>query len=168
MSTNSYDWSRFTVRINVNAPLDKLYQAWITREGIEYWFLRFSEFKKSDGTLRGNKEPVEKGDTYKWRWHGYPDSVTEEGTILQLNGKDFFKFSFGKAGICSLTIKQEQGETIVEMLQENIPTDEHGMQNYHVGCKNGWTFHFTNMKSIFEGGLDLRNKNEQLQEVINS
>jgi uncharacterized protein YndB with AHSA1/START domain len=168
MSTTSYDWSRFMVRININAPVDKLYKAWITREGIEYWFLRFSEFKKSDGTLRGNKEPVEKGDTYKWRWHGYPDSVTEQGTILEINGKDFFKFSFGKAGICSVTIKQEQGETIVEMLQENIPADEHGMQYYHVGCKNGWTFHFTNMKSIFEGGLDLRNKNEQLQEVINS
>ena len=42
MSTNSHDWSRFTVRINVNAPVDKLYQAWATREGIEQWFLRFS------------------------------------------------------------------------------------------------------------------------------
>jgi uncharacterized protein YndB with AHSA1/START domain len=168
MSTNSHDWSRFTVRINVNAPVDKLYQAWVTREGIEQWFLRFSEYKKTDGAVRGNKEAVEKGDTYKWRWYGFPDSVTEEGTILDVNGRDFFKFSFGKAGICSVTIKQEQGETIVEMVQDNIPTDEHGMQYFYVGCKTGWTFYFANMKSIFEGGIDLRNKNEKLQDMLNS
>ena len=168
MSANSYDWSRFTVRINVNAPVDKLYQGWVTREGIEYWFLRFSEYKKPDGTLRGNKEAVEKADTYKWRWYGYPDSVTEEGTVLEVNGKNFFKFSFGKAGTCSVTIKQEQGETIVEMVQENIPTDEQSMHYYHVGCKTGWTFHFANMKSIFEGGIDLRNKNEKLQDMLTS
>ena len=168
MSTSTYDWNRFVVRINVNAPADKLYHAWATREGMEYWFLRLSEYKKADGALRGNNEFVEKGDTYKWLWHGYPDSVTEEGTILELNGKDFFKFSFGKAGICSVTIKREQGEIIVEMLQENIPTDDRGMQYYHVGCKTGWTFYFANMKSLFEGGVDLRNKNEKLQDMLNS
>ena len=80
----------------------------------------------------------------------------------------FFKFSFGKAGICSVTIKREQGEIIVEMLQENIPTDDRGMQYYHVGCKTGWTFYFANMKSLFEGGIDLRNKNEKLQDMLNS
>ncbi len=168
MSTTSYDWSRFLVRVNVNAPVEKLYQGWVTREGIEYWFLRFSEYKKADGTVRGNKEPVEYGDTYKWRWHGYADSVTEEGTILEVNGKDFFKFSFGKAGNCAVTIKKEDGETIVELVQDNIPTDEQGMHYYHVGCKTGWTFHFANMKSIFEGGIDLRNKNERLQDMLNS
>jgi len=168
MSTTSYDWSRFVVRINVNASVEKLYQGWATREGIEYWFLRFSEYKKADGTVREYKEPVEKGDTFKWRWHGYPDSVTEEGTILELNGKDFLKFSFGKAGKCAVTIKKEEGETIVELVQDNIPNDEHGMHYYHVGCKTGWTFHFANMKSIFEGGIDLRNKNENLQDMLNS
>ena len=168
MSTSSIDWSRFVVRVNVNAPVEKLYQGWATREGIEYWFLRFSEYKKADGTVRKNDEFVEKGDTYKWRWHGYPDSVTEEGTILELNGKDFFKFSFGKAGNCAVTIKMEEGETIVELVQDNIPIDEQGMHYYHVGCKTGWTFHFANMKSIFEGGIDLRNKNESLQDMLNS
>ena len=86
-----------------------------------------------------------------------------------MNGKDFFKFSFGKAGICSVAIKQEKGETIVEMVHDNIPTtDEHGMQYFHVGFKTGWTFYFANMKSIFEGGIDLRNKNEKLQDMLNS
>lgn len=163
-----FDWSRFTVRININAPAEKLYQAWVTRENIEIWFLRFSEYKTKNNTVRKGDEPVQKGDTYVWRWHGYPDSVKEEGTILEANGKDFIKFSFGKAGICSVSIREEDGETIVEMLQENIPTDDHGRQYYHIGCKTGWTFYFTNMKSLYEGGIDLRNKNEKLQDMLNS
>lgn len=39
---SNYDWSRFVTRINVNAPIEKLYWCWATREGMEYWFLRLS------------------------------------------------------------------------------------------------------------------------------
>ena len=57
MATTS-DWTQFTVRINVNASVEKLYRAWATRAGIEYWFLRLSEYKKPDGAMRGNDEMV--------------------------------------------------------------------------------------------------------------
>jgi uncharacterized protein YndB with AHSA1/START domain len=168
MSEKAYDWSKFTVRIDVNAPIEKLYHGWATREGIEFWFLRFSEYKKPDGTLCKNDEYVKKGDTYTWRWHGYGDDTQEKGEILDCNGKDMFKFSFGKAGNCTVKIYKEQDTTIVELTQDNIPTDEKGMQHYHLGCNSGWTFHFANMKSLYEGGVDLRNKNEKLQRMLNS
>ena len=163
-----FDWTRFSVRININAPIEQLYRAWTSQQGIEHWFLRMSEYRTADGRLRKPSEEVEKGDTYKWRWHGYPDSVTEEGTVLELNGKDMFRFSFGKAGNCTVKIYTEQGQTITELIQDQIPDDEKGREYYHVGCKTGWTFHLANMKSIFEGGKDLRNKDEQLKEVLNS
>jgi hypothetical protein len=162
------DWSRFNVRIDIKAPTEKLYSGWITSSGIEYWFLRSCEYRKPGGSLRERNEPVQTGDSYLWRWHGYPDEVKEEGTVLDMNGKDFFKFSFGKAGVCSVYIKEESGNTIVELVQENIPDDEHGRQYYHVGCKTGWTFHLADMKSIYEGGIDLRNKNEALKDMLNS
>jgi uncharacterized protein YndB with AHSA1/START domain len=165
---SAYSWDRFVVRIDINAPVEQLYKGWATSSGIVHWFLRWCEYRNADGSVKGENEFVQKGDMYKWRWHGYPDEVTEEGTILEANGKDFFKFSFGQAGDCSVTIKQEQGVTIVELVQENIPTDEKGMHYYHVGCKTGWTFHLADMKSIYEGGKDLRNKNEALKEMLNS
>jgi hypothetical protein len=168
MSANTYDWSRFTVRINVNVAGKTLYDAWATRAGMEYWFLRLSEYKKPDGSLRGNKEQVENGDGYKWLWHGWPDDTVEHGTILDCNGIDFIKFSFGKAGNCAVTIKKEEGEAIVELIQDNIPEDDRGKQYWHLGCKTGWTFYLANMKSLYEGGIDLRNRNERLQQVINS
>lgn len=165
---STIDWSRFDIRIHVNADKDDLYRAWATRSGIEHWFLRWSEYRKPNGTIIAPGDLVQPGDIYTWRWHGYPDSTEEKGTILEANGSDFFKFTFGKAGNCSVSIKEHQGLTIVELIQDEIPTDEAGMSNYHVGCKAGWTFHFTNMKSIFENGFDLRNKREDITNVINS
>jgi len=168
MSTEA-DWSRFTVRINLkDVTVDQLYRAWATRSGIEEWFLRTSEYRSSNGELRENKELVQPGDTYKWLWHGWSDETVEVGEILQCNGKDHFAFSFGKAGNCMVTIKEELDETIVELLQIDIPTDDAGKLHWHVGCKTGWTFYLANLKSLLEGGIDLRNRNVKLQNVLNS
>ena len=164
----NFDWSKFTVRITVKASPKELYKAWATRKGIEYWFLRLSEYKKPDGTLRSSNEEVQAGDTYRWLWFGYGDDTAETGSILECNGKDQIKFKFGAAGDCTVNIKAEAGETIVELIQENIPTDEKAMQQFYVGCNTGWTFYLANLKSLMEGGIDLRNKNEHIKRVINS
>ena len=164
----AFNWSRFTVRITVQASQKDLYKAWATKKGMEQWFLRLSEYKKPDGSLRAANEYVEMGDTYRWLWHGWPDDMVETGSILDCNGKDYIKFKFGNAGDCIINIKTEEGENMVELIQENIPADEKGMQYYHLGCKTGWTFYFANLKSLMEGGIDLRNRNEKLQRVINS
>lgn len=165
---SAYDWSRFVTRINIHTTIKKLYSCWATREGMEYWFLRLSEYKKPDGSLRMDHEPVQPGDSYRWLWHGWDDDTVEHGTILDCNGKDFIQFNFGKAGNCSITIKQEEGETIVELVQDHIPTDEQGMHYWHLGCKTGWTFYLANLKSLCEGGIDLRNRNIQVKNVVNS
>lgn len=164
----NYDWSRFVTRIPINASQQDLYDAWATRKGIEHWFLRMSEYKSPQGELRKDDEYVSPGDTYAWRWHGWADDVEEKGKILACNGKDYFEFTFGEAGNCAVNIKQESGQTILELTQYDIPTDERGMHYWHLGCKTGWTFHLTNMKSIFEGGADLRNKDENIKNVINA
>ena len=163
-----FDKSRFSVRIPVNVPTDKIFECWTTPQGLEYFFLRRAAFKGKDGTIRQAKDVLQVGDTYRWNWHGYPDTTFEEGEVLEQNGKDKFRFSFGRAGDCTVSIFKLDTETIVELIQENIPTDEKGFQYYHLGCKTGWTFYLTNLKSLLEGGIDLRNRNERIGEVISS
>lgn len=163
-----FDWSTFTVRVSVNADTEKLYSAWATRAGLESWFLRMAEFRRPDGAKRLNDALVKPGDLYTWRWHGWPDEVEELGRVLDCNDHDVFRFSFGKAGNCTVTIHEEAGHKMVELVQSDIPTDETGMHYWHLGCKTGWTFYLTNLKSIFEGGLDLRNRDVNLKNVVNS
>ena len=38
----------------------------------------------------------------------------------------------------------------------------------YIGCGEGWTFYLANLKSMLEGGIDLRNKNDKIKGVINS
>jgi uncharacterized protein YndB with AHSA1/START domain len=163
-----YDWSKFTKRINVKASAEDIYHAWATQEGLENWFLRLAEFSTADGEQREPHQYIQKNDRYKWLWHGWPDETVEKDLILEANGRDLLRFGF--AGTCTVTvqIKEELDETVIELTQENIPLDEASKVNYHVGCMEGWTFYLANLKSMLEGGLDLRNKNVKLRQVVNA
>jgi uncharacterized protein YndB with AHSA1/START domain len=163
-----YDWSRFVLRVPIKASREKIYKAWTSQQGLESWFLRKAEFTKADGQTRKDTDSVQIADKYEWLWHGWPDDVVERGVILQENGSDLLKFTFGKAGNVTVTVKQEEGEHILELLQDEIPTDEKSQVTYHMGCTKGWLFYMTNLKSILEGGIDLRNRNMQLTDVLNS
>ena len=162
------DWSKFSLKIYINAPMKKVYDAWTTRNHLENWFLRKAEFKLPDGTIRADNDEILKGDTYEWMWHGHPDTTVEHGVVTEANGKDQFQFIFGGAGTVSVQLKDLGDATEMILTQNHIPTDEQGKMNYHVGCSTGWTFYFANIKSILEGGLDLRNKNPSYLNVINS
>jgi uncharacterized protein YndB with AHSA1/START domain len=168
MNTPDYDWSKFCLRVPLHADAQKIYDAWAKPAHIEKWFLRNAAFTKPDHSSRDKKDHVQKNDSYQWMWFGYPDEICEKGKILDANGKDFFQFSF--AGNCTVTIriKKEEGETIAELTQDNIPVDEKSKINYHIGCMKGWTFYLANLKSVLEEGKDLRNRNEKLTEVINA
>lgn len=154
----SYDWSQFSQWIKIKAPVQTIYDLWTTRNGIESWFLRMGEFSRL-GRVLADDEPVAVGDTYRWRWHGYPDSITETGEVLEANGTDKFRFRFGEAGIVTVDIEDAGNATSkMTITQTDIPTTEEGKQNYHVGCSTGWTFYRCNMKAVVEGGVDIRNK----------
>lgn len=84
---------------------------------------------------------------------------------------------FSGGCIVTVSIKQEEGETICELIQQMpMPAqlshsgweDEKEQQHFYIECGKGWTFYMTNLKSILEGGLDLRNKSINLKQVINA
>ena len=157
----------FTQRINVNAPKEKLYNAFATRAGMESWFLRMWN-KHFNATLLQNEEQVHPRDTYRWIWHGWPDTTVESGEFLLANGKDRLQFVFGKAGTVIVKISEAEGKTWLSSRRNISRSDEESKFNFHVGCITGWVFYLANLKSIMEGGIDLSNKNEKLTGVLNS
>ena len=162
------DWTKFTKKIPVTSDIPTTYNAWNTQEELEKWFLRRAQFITPGKGFRGRNEPIQKGDKYEWYWHGYPDTVFEKNQILEANGKDFLQFGFSGDCIVSVTLSTYEGETIVELTQENIPEDNNPASNLLVGCGEGWTFYLANLKSYLQGGIDLRNKNVKIQGVISS
>ena len=162
------NWTKFTKRIPISVDVISVYKAWTTQEELEKWFLRKAGFIRFDGNLRGRNESIQKGDKYEWYWHGYPDTVFEKNEILEANGKDFLQFSFSGNCVVSVKLYTMEGETIVELTQENIPMDHNPDTNLLVGCGEGWTFYLANLKSYLQGGIDLRNKNVNIKGVISS
>jgi uncharacterized protein YndB with AHSA1/START domain len=154
------DWTSFTVSIGVKSSLEKIYNAWTKSSEIEKWFLETCQY--SDVEIDQN---VSQGSEYSWTWYLY--DVLEKGQISQANGKDFFQFTF--AGDCLVDVQlKEMGEFVfVTLKQHNIPTDENSRFNIRIGCFQGWTFYLVNLKSYYETGYDLRNKNPELKGVNN-
>ncbi len=164
----AYNWKQFTQRIPIKASAKAIYDAWTTQQGLESWFLRLAQFTKTDNTPKPRNSPVEKGDRFKWLWFGHDDTEVEEREILLANGWDQLQFSFSGGCIVTVTVKQQDGETICELVQDMPMDDETGQQYFFIECGKGWGFYLTNLKSVLEGGLDLRNKNLNLQQVINA
>lgn len=160
------DFSEFKLRVNIKTTVENAYKAWATASGLESWFLRKAVFKNEKGESRKADDPIQEKDEYTIFFHGYPDSVAEKGKVLQANGKNLFSFTFSKGCPVSISIYQEHNETMVELFESKLPTDEQTIIRHYIGDSKGWIFYLTNLKSILEGGLDLRNKNDEINNVI--
>lgn len=162
----NFDWTSFTKRIAIRAKRADLYNAWTKAAGIEKWFLREAGFFDADKRPVDKHASVQKGYRYTWTWYLYEDPM--HGVIQEANGKDFIRFTF--EGECLVEVKlTEQGDyVILELTHKNIPTDDHSRQFIRLGCASGWAFYLVNLKSVCEGGLDLRNKDPRLSPMINN
>jgi hypothetical protein len=162
----NFDWTSFTKRIAVKATLPEIYNAWTKASELEKWFLKKVDFYNLDKTSFEQNANVVENIHYVWYWYLYEEPM--EGMITSVNGKDFIQFTF--EGECLVDVRLEEIDeyVIVTLRHHNIPLDNNSKQYVRLGCSNGWTFYLTNLKSIYEGGLDLRNKDEKLTPMINN
>jgi hypothetical protein len=162
----NFDWTQFKCKIPVEAPVHILYDAWTIPSEIERWFLSDASFFTSEGKPTEKSDRIQAGYTYKWQWFLWDG--TEEGKVTKVNGKDHIQFTF--AGDCLVDVYLEAYDkgTIISISQSNIPTDNKSKRDVRLGCFSGWSFYLVSIKSIYEGGLDLRNKDVTLKMMTNS
>lgn len=162
----NFNWNTFTKRIAVKSTISRIYDAWTKPGEIEKWFLSKAVYFDPDKRLIPASENTSSGQTYEWRW--YAQDFTETGKILNVNNKDLIRFTFAGECIVEVKLSEDDGMTMVELTQSNIPADDDSKQNIRLGCDSGWAFYLVNLKSVYEGGLDLRNKNPAFKAVVNN
>ena len=168
-----FDWSQFQLGIFIHATPDDVFDAWTTGEGLTKWFLRSAEFAVSEGAPvgkgRGRKplpafddlavrpanDRCEPHDRYRWEWH-YNGGVVGEGWILDLRPPTRMVFTFGERMEVELRMRKQGDLCEVNLRQYNIPVTAAGRSSMHLGCRVAWAFFLSNLKSVAEGGLDLR------------
>jgi uncharacterized protein YndB with AHSA1/START domain len=162
----NFDWTQFTRKIAVKAPLQVIYDAWATPSELERWFLSDATYYNSEGDKLDKSSNYLPDSRYEWQWYLWDG--TETGTVKKMNGKDHIQFTFAGDCLVDVTLETFEDETIVSLSQKNIPTDDESKANVRLGCDRGWSFYLVNLKSVYEGGLDLRNKNEKLKSMLNT
>lgn len=160
------EFSKFKLRVNINAPIEQVFDRWATPAGLESWFLRNAKFYNNEGQEVDKNSHLKEGSTYEWYWHGYSDAVVEKGKVLKVENGNHFAFTFSLECKVTISIYAEEGETICELVESDLPVDEETIKRHYAGDSRGWVFYLANLKSILEGGLDLRNKKEEIRDVI--
>lgn len=162
----NFDWTSFTKKIAIKSTRSNIYDAWTRPSEIERWFLKQADFFDAAEKTMAKTATAQKGYAYVWRWHVYNDVV--KGKVLQANGRDFVQFTFEGPSIVEVKLRELHEYVLVELTQKEIPLDDHSRQYVRLGCASGWAFYLVNLKSVYEGGLDLRNKDERLSPMINN
>ena len=157
-------WSTFKLRVNIDQPLNRVYSAIVTPAGLESWVLRRAVFT-GHGGVRARDEGVRPGDQYEWYWHGYDEAAVVRGSVKVADGS-VFAFTFSMGCLVSISLYRECDETIVDLVESGLPTDEETAMKHYVGDSKGWIFYLVNLKSVLEGGLDLRNRKVELKNVL--
>lgn len=156
-----YDWTQFKRQVFIAANPQVVFDAWAKPGEIVKWFIAQAEYTTPEGVLRGADETVQKGDQYFWRWH---QDLEARGEILSVEEFYSLAFTFGekepgseeKVLVIIRVSKSEQGDTVLELTQENMADTLDAYSNWHMGCNLGWSFFMTNLKAYLEHGVDLR------------
>ena len=124
---NNINWTTFTRKVAVRSKMSTMYDAWTKASEIEKWFLSNADYFDENKNLIEKENYIQKNHTYGWSWYLY--DIVEEGKITEVNGKDLIQFTF--AGDCLVTVKLSEFNEyiIVELIQNNIPTDEESKKN---------------------------------------
>lgn len=153
----SYDWSQFKLRIFINKPVSKVFNAWTDDRIVSRWF-----------TEKTIIEPRKNGRIY-FEWLA-GDKMDDK--IISISKNRRFTFPFGRHGErVAVSFKKDGRGTICELRQFNMKTTPKARWTMHRGCIQGWTFFLANLKSYLEYGIDLRSHDparSYKQDYVNS
>ncbi|MBI1756373.1 MAG: SRPBCC domain-containing protein [Fimbriimonas ginsengisoli] len=158
------DWREFRLRVFVDRSQEAVFSAWVRSGELERWFLTKAEYYDKEGKPLDPAESAVRGCTYRWEW---VEGTIEKGSILTSDGFGSLAFSFGDGCTVALTLARLDGRTAIELLQSHVMTDVDRRERFYVDCLQGWTFYLANLKSVLEGGLDLREKEPVGAHLVN-
>jgi len=162
-----YKWTEFVQKEFINAPREAVFDKWVTSENIVGWFIAAAVYNYDGDKIRKPDEKIKAGDEYTWIFF---QGITVKGRIIDITENEYLSFTFGKKEpdseedvIVDLHFFSESADrTRIELHQKNISDSEYGQVNYNLSCMVGWSYFLMNLRSVIEGGNDLREKDKSL------
>ena len=151
----------FTLEIWIRADAATVRHAWTRPDEIVRWFVKNCAYFGADG---GEVAEAVAGGTYRWEWI---ECTAEESKVLAVE-QDAVRFGwFRDKGEVEVRFTAAGDETLLELTQSMHGGNEAERLDAQEDCKLGWTFFLVNLKSVCEGGLDLRETDPERVPVVN-
>jgi len=155
--SESYDWTQFRVSMIYRAPLPAVFGAWATPAGLESFFIAEGDHRGPDAKRRAGGEIVTRGDTYHWRWlHG----IDLPGEVLAVEPDRSVAYTFGSDMRIDVSFAERSGAIEVCVHQTGCATEDPDRAWQHLNCRSCWVYFLTNLKSVLEHGIDLRDRDQ--------
>ncbi|MGH7144833.1 MAG: SRPBCC family protein [Planctomycetota bacterium] len=161
---DTLDWARFSRAIYISTTPATAYGLWATGAGLTRWWLARARYFSPAGEAHDKKYHAQKGDRFEWSWY---EGTVLTGHVIEANGKDHFAFTFGGKVVVHVHLKVVGDRMLVELDQEGMANNPAG-QKFYIGCTTAWAAYLTNMRSVLEGGLDLREKKPDRENLVNA
>jgi uncharacterized protein YndB with AHSA1/START domain len=157
-------WRSFVQRIDVDASLERTFAAWATAEGLMGWMVMEASILDPDGNERGPGVAANAGDRFRNGWH---TGLVGEGVILEVESPRLIRFTMQEGVEVEATMEPlDDGSVMVTMTQTHDLSDEMNL-TLTLAFKEGWAFYLANLKSVLEGGKDLRNFVHDIEHRLN-
>lgn len=153
MTGNNFNLSEFHHSIYLHSHLSEVYHYVASADGICRWFMGKAEYIDSDGNILNAADSARKDDTFRWHWLNKDLSI--KGRILEAKNNELFSFTFGTSFEVTFTLRKHNGRVLLTLHQKYAAGS--GKNDFaHINCCTCWVFFLTNLKSVLEHGIDLR------------
>lgn len=153
MTKESFNLNEFRHSIYLNAALEEVYTIAASAAGICKWFMGRAVYTEPDGRELGSSENAYEGCSFCWKW--LEKDLEIDGRVLKSERNNKFSFTFGKSFEVSF-ILENSGGRILFTLHQKYAADAEKNDFAQINCCTCWVFFLTNLKSVIENGIDLR------------
>lgn len=165
MKPEDFTKEKFILKIPLYVEINKAFELIATSKGLTSWFLGNADFLKDDGKEILDSNFIKEGTIFKWAWQ---KEYCIAGKVLKHLKNELFEFTFSKDFSVSISLiyNFRKNYTEVTLIQKNHnPSDsnEFGFTN----CCVCWSFFLTNLKSVAENNIDLREQNVIDESFVN-
>jgi uncharacterized protein YndB with AHSA1/START domain len=158
-------YETFTRKIRIDAPREIVMQYWLMPGLVKLWFTPGCVYASPENLERPENALAEVGDKYTWTW---VEGTTDNGTFRMIDfPRRFVAGWFNDTCEIEVTAEVEDDGTILSITQTNTQESEEDRMGAYWDCSMGWAFYLVNLKSVLEGGIDLRETNANIKGLVN-
>lgn len=164
MTESNFNMERFSHGIFIKTDSENLFRYIATPAGISKWFIGSAEYFYRQKNIRLGDELTGKGDSYLWKWLN--KDLELKGIITDFEKEKMIEFTFSPLYLVRMELFPIGNRVKIVLTQSYQKSSLRNDFNF-VNCCTCWVFFLTNLKSVIECNVDLREKEIRDDLLIN-